>query len=274
MKTRRKALLAGGLAFFFAPSLEADVVSLKNGDRFTGQVKSLAGDKLVLGTEYAGDISIDWSVISSFSSAEKVQVDLASGELVTGEIELTEEDRFQVITEKETLALNRADVKEFGPIPQPENYRFIDNWHGGINFGLSVAKGNTDLSSLAISADPSRETSNDRISIFFSRVRSRDEGLPKADLYKVSGRYDRFLTENMFLYGAGAYDRDLESDLDYRLREGGGAGYRFKMADHTVLSALGGFSVAQEKFTLLDRSTEWLARIDHRWDLKRPPCLV
>ena len=257
-----KNCLAVAILFLFpTPFLEADIFFLNNGDRLTGQVKSLAGDKLVVNIAYAGEISVDWSVVESFSSTENLQVALESGELVTGTLKLTDTDGLQVTTQTETLAFNRGHIIEFGPIPQPEAYGLLDNWHGGLNMGMSLSKGNTDVSNLSFAADPSRETSRDRISLFFSTLRSQEDGETTGNLYKLSGRYDRFLTDNLFAYGEGIFDKDEKADLDYRFREGGGLGYRFKKGDHSDISVRGGFSALQEKFGSLDRENAGLGNV-------------
>ena len=242
----KNCLAVAILLLFPTPFLEAGIISLNNGDRLTGQIKSLGEGKLVVNTAYAGEISLDWSVVESFSSTQNLQVALESGEMVTGTVELTDTDGLQVTTQTETLAFSRGHIIEFGPIPQPEAYGLLDNWHGGLNLGMSLSKGNTDVSNLSFAADPSRETSRDRISLFFSTLRSKEDGETTGNLYKLSGRYDRFLTDNLFAYGEGIFDKDEKADLDYRFREGGGLGYRFKKGDHSDVSVRGGFSALQE----------------------------
>ena len=254
----RNHIAVATLFFFLVPFLEADVISLNNGDRFTGQVKSLDGGKLVVATDYAGEISVDWSVVESFSVSEDLQVGLESGDVVTGQIELAGTDQLQVTTGTETLVFNRGQIIEFGPIPQPQDYGLLDNWHGGLNLAMSLSKGNTDISNLSFSADPTRETSRDRIALFFSTLRSAEDGETTGNVYKLSGRYDRFLTDNFVVYGKGILDKDEKANLDYRFREGGGLGYRFKKGDHTDLSLRGGVSALQERFAGLDRTNSGL----------------
>ena len=240
---------------FLTPLLEADIVSLNNGDRVTGQVKSLAGGKLVVDTAYAGKIALDWSVVESFSSDRNLQVELEGGELVTGTVELEASEGLRVTTPAETMAFNRGQVIGFGPEPQPEDYGLLENWHGGLNLGMSVSRGNTDVSNLSFAADPSRETSRDRIAFFLSTLRSAQDGETTGSLYKLSGRYDRFLSEDLFLYGIGLFDKDEKADLDYRFREGGGLGYRFRKGDHTDVSLRGGISTLQEQFAGLGQTS-------------------
>ena len=75
-----------------------------------------------------------WS--RAFHSPRILQVGLESGDTVSGKIELTGGPiSCRSPPETETLALNRGQIIEFGPIPQPEDYGLLDNWHGGLNLG-------------------------------------------------------------------------------------------------------------------------------------------
>ena len=52
----------------------ADQVTLDNGDRLTGTVKRIGGGSLVIGTEYAGDVTIDLKRITSFHTDSDMTV--------------------------------------------------------------------------------------------------------------------------------------------------------------------------------------------------------
>jgi len=75
------ALLAGALAIA-AP--KTDVITLNNGDRITGEIKSLDRGKLLLGTDNLGDIEIEWDQVASVETNQVMQVELNSGVVVFG----------------------------------------------------------------------------------------------------------------------------------------------------------------------------------------------
>jgi len=75
------ALLAGALAVA-AP--KTDVITLNNGDRLTGEIKSLERGKLLLGTDDLGDIEIEWDTVASVRTNQVLQVELNSGVVVFG----------------------------------------------------------------------------------------------------------------------------------------------------------------------------------------------
>lgn len=60
---RQLVLLAVLFCYLLPVPLLADQVSLKNGDRLTGTIVKSDGKTLVLHTDYAGDVNVNWSAI-------------------------------------------------------------------------------------------------------------------------------------------------------------------------------------------------------------------
>jgi hypothetical protein len=63
---------------------KTDVITLNNGDRITGEIKSLDRGKLLLGTDNLGDIEIEWETVASVKTSQVLQVELNSGVVVFG----------------------------------------------------------------------------------------------------------------------------------------------------------------------------------------------
>ena len=57
-------------------AMKTDIVIFKNGDRLTGEFKSLKRGQLNLNTEATGTIGIEWDKISSVVSDQRVQVEV------------------------------------------------------------------------------------------------------------------------------------------------------------------------------------------------------
>ena len=55
----------------FSSSLFADQVTLKNGDRLTGEIVKSDAKTLVLKTEAAGDVTFQWSAIDGVTSTQR-----------------------------------------------------------------------------------------------------------------------------------------------------------------------------------------------------------
>jgi hypothetical protein len=71
------------MSLFVVPIVNADQISLKNGDRLTGIIVSMEGKQLVLKTIDAGDISIDWNSIEHLAADQALVVTTTDKKAVT-----------------------------------------------------------------------------------------------------------------------------------------------------------------------------------------------
>ena len=97
------------LSCFLPLLLLADQVTLKNGDRVTGQIVKKDGDKLTVKSELMGEVSIPWSAVTSITSSEPLVVVLPGGKSVTGTLS-TSDGKLQVATPSGTETAPLADV--------------------------------------------------------------------------------------------------------------------------------------------------------------------
>jgi hypothetical protein len=65
---------------------KTDIVLFTNGDRLTGEIKSLRRGQLNLNTEATGTIGIEWDKISGVVSKQNIQVETSSGTRYFGEL--------------------------------------------------------------------------------------------------------------------------------------------------------------------------------------------
>src|ERR1700746_2796465 len=83
----RQTYLATGIFLtFLSSSAAADQVTLKNGDRLTGAIVKSDGKTLILKTDYAGNVTVQWPAVDAVTSAGPVHVALAGGQTVRGTI--------------------------------------------------------------------------------------------------------------------------------------------------------------------------------------------
>ena len=78
-------------------TLHAEQVTLKNGDRLTGAIVSVSDKKLMIKTEHAGTISIDWDAVAQFSSEQPMVVTRNDKQVVSGPVS-TKDDEVVVTT--------------------------------------------------------------------------------------------------------------------------------------------------------------------------------
>ena len=67
---KRIAILIVAAALFFSVSAFADQVTLKNGDRLTGKIEKSDGKVLLVKSDFAGDVSVQWGAVESIASTQ------------------------------------------------------------------------------------------------------------------------------------------------------------------------------------------------------------
>src|ERR1700758_5466901 len=71
-------------------SLFADQVVLKNGDRLTGTIAKSDDKTLLIKTEFAGDVTVQWPAVEQVNSTLPLHVTLANGKSVAGPVTATD----------------------------------------------------------------------------------------------------------------------------------------------------------------------------------------
>ena len=97
---------------------KTDIVIFKNGDKLTGEVKSLIRGQLELNTEATGTIGIEWDKVASIVSKQRIQVEVSSGTRYFGDLASLETDSagIVVITDDGPQALETEQVVAMTPI--------------------------------------------------------------------------------------------------------------------------------------------------------------
>ncbi len=96
---------------------KTDIVIFKNGDKLTGEFKSLKRGQLNLNTEATGTIGIEWDKVSYIISNQQIQVETSDGTRYFGN--LTASDRGSgiiVVTDGGRQSLDTMSVITMTPI--------------------------------------------------------------------------------------------------------------------------------------------------------------
>jgi small nuclear ribonucleoprotein (snRNP)-like protein len=81
----RSVLLMAVLCFLVV-SARADQVTLKNGDRLTGTIVKSDAKIMLIKTEFAGEVSVQWDAVTSITSTQPLHLGLKDGETVVGTV--------------------------------------------------------------------------------------------------------------------------------------------------------------------------------------------
>ena len=236
----------------------ADQITLKNGDRVTGKIVKTDGGKLVVTTELLGDVSIDLASVTNITTDQSLYVTLEDGRTVSGlltatsdKVELKPANANVVSVDRATIRVIRSEAEHIAYQDSLEP-GVLEGWTGGADVGFSLTSGSSDTTNLAIGLSASRETSNDKTTVYASSIYSRDsssgDSETTANTIRGGVRYDRDINRKWFGYGFTDLEHNGLQDLTLRFVLGGGIGYHAIRNERTQLDLLGGLDWNREYF--------------------------
>jgi putative salt-induced outer membrane protein YdiY len=241
----------------FSSSLFADQVTLKNGDRFTGTVVKSDGKTLTFHTDAAGDLELKFDAIQEIKTDKDLHITLKDGKTVVGPVTTTD-GKLEVVTKTGTVEVASADVTLIRDDAEEATYqhslhpKLTENWTGGANVGLSVARGNSETESLALAFNAARTTLKDKITLYATSLDTTNNlATPStvANLDTGGLRYERNLTPRLFAFGAADFMSNALQYLDLRQVYTGGFGYHVIKTTATQFDVLGGVNFTHETYS-------------------------
>ena len=238
--------------------LMADQVTLKNGDRITGQIVKKDGDKLTMNSEIVGEVSIPWSAVTSITSSEPLLVVLPGGKPVSGVLS-TSDGKLQVAAPSGTETAPLADVsavrngdeqKQWERLQHP---RLLDLWAGYVDVGYSLVRGNAETATLSTSFHAARITRTDKTMLQFNEIYATAliSGQSAATAQAVRRRLDKKpdVGPRLFVDLFNQYEYDKFQDLDLRVVVGGGFGFKAINSARSHLDLTGGLDYDRAQFS-------------------------
>jgi putative salt-induced outer membrane protein YdiY len=252
----RKADIITVIAFLgLTSSAFADQITLKNGDRLSGTIVKSDGKTLLLHTEFAGDVTIDFKAVTQITSEKDLRVGTSDKKTLVGPV-TTSDGKVEVATKAQgTVDVPLASVAGIGSEADYEKSvhpGLLRGWNGGVNVGFSLARGNSETTNLALGINAVHPTLNDKTIIYLSSIDTQNElATPStvADLITAGIRYDHNLNPKLFAYVAADFMSNALQDLDLRGMYGGGLGFHAIASDRSVLDFFAGLNYTHETYS-------------------------
>jgi len=241
-----------------ATTVFADQITLKNGDRLTGTVVKSDGKILVLHTEFAGDVTLQFAAITQITTDKPLHVALKDGQTVVGPI-TTSDGKLEVAGKtgapveapKESVVAIRNDADQLA-YEKALHPNLLHGWNGGANVGFSLTRGNSQTENLSLAFTAARATKNDKLSLYTNAVYGTNQlATPSTTANTETGgiRYDRNINPRMFGFvGVDAMSNALQ-ELDLRAVYSGGLGDHAIKSPGTTLDFLAGLNFTHETYS-------------------------
>jgi putative salt-induced outer membrane protein YdiY len=260
------ALLVVGSAE--AKILRGDVVTMKNGDRFTGEVKRLESGVLYIETYYAANnLEVDWTQVENVKSTATYLITFANGIHMTGQLERlpgtdTKGGEVTILNGDRAVHMPSADVIEISS----QKSSFWRQLQGSIDAGTSFTSGNSQIAANT-DINVAYATPKWTAAAALGTSYGDQTGGTKTNRNDASFSGERFLSRNAYLGGLVDFLHSSQQDLDLRTTLGGGYGRYWKRTGTTQLRWLGGVVYTQENFSTVtqpsDSNAEGLLGVDY-----------
>ncbi|KAF1056428.1 MAG: hypothetical protein GAK44_00245 [Pseudomonas delhiensis] len=243
----------------------ADTVWLKNGDRLTGKIKLYDGGRLVLNTEFAGDITLSGDKIATLQTDQNLLV--KHDEDQTGEhskgLKAAEPGKVTLVNGKEeTVAL--TSIEQMVP-PRP----FLEDWvwKGQVDFSLDHTMAANDVEDYDVDFKTNARHGRWRHNLQGDYNREKKDDAVSINNYSIEYALDRFIDDHWFWQGKAQYKRDWVEDLEKKRTVGTGPGYQFWDDE------LGSFSLAtlanRNDYVFSDNQRDHFYSTSLKWDYNR-----
>jgi putative salt-induced outer membrane protein len=262
---RKNNLWTALSVFAFCSALFADQVVLKNGDRLTGTITKSDDRTLLIKTEFAGDVTVQWPAVQEVSSAQPLHVTMSNGRTVVGPVATAGGNLTVTTAASGTVNVAKDDVTALRSDAEQTAYEkslhpgLMQGWAGGANVGFALTAGNSETKNLALAFTADRKTRADDLSLYANTVYATNDApganpSTTANSIQAGTRYSRNLTPRLFAYVGADFQTDALQGLNLRSVPGGGLGFHALKSDRTTLDFLGGLNYTRENYTTFNRN--------------------
>ncbi len=234
--------------------LRADTVLTVDGSEIQGVVKEFTAGRLVIETEFAGEITIDGSKVKSVKTDRRVNVNLSSGDRLVGTIEWTEGPEKPVInTAMGPISILADDITgmwdEGAEDPsvvairtkmQAKIEAAKPHWTATLEAGGVFTEGNTNTLNAKGRFDVRRKTSDELLHFYISADYSEQDDRRSRNEYLGGVRFEASISERRYWYTRIELEFDEFENLDLRTTAAAGRGYYWlKKPEHELKTSVG-----------------------------------
>ncbi len=249
LSSRPHALLIAGVSCLLtATPLSAqktDTVTLRNGNRITGEIKQLYRGKLSYSTDDMGTVEIEWNRIARLTSVHFHEVELTNGLRYFGTL-LPPPEAGKIVVSLDQVGdtLELADVVRIFPIEAG----FWQRVKGRIDFGFSYKTAN-NLLELSLSGTSNYRAEKWSSKIDFNIYFQSQDSVTTVTRRSIGFTGQRFFGHKWSGLGALSFEENSQLSLDLRTSFWGGSGLFVKQTNRAIAQVAGGLAVTNEKYT-------------------------
>ena len=221
---------------------KTDIIVLNNGDRFTGEIKQLEYGKLLIGTDDAGTLSIEWTAIAKLTSVYTFDIELIGGTHYFGTLAASAEGRHLIVSQlPEPIDIAMVEVSRISQLESGWLQRINGSFSVGFNFAKS-----SDISVLTGHFDATYRAPRVVMGLRIDSTSTTSPEEGTLDRQSVAYTYQWIRPQRRFWAGLTSYERNEELGINGRVQLGGAFGYYLRQAPTSEVTAMVGIVDSNE----------------------------
>lgn len=208
----------------------------------TGTLRGLA--LLLLAVPAAGQTSLPQPVRTmverAAQSGDKAKIDAV--------VAVAKETNPEAAAEIDRIVAEIAAAKEAERVAALSTAGFLDNWAGRVDFGGSIATGNSDTRNLALGLNLVKDGLRWRHRLEASADVQKSNGMTDQERILAAWQSDWRLNDALYVYGRFGYERNFDAGISRRFIESAGLGWRALRRDAMTWDLEGGPALQQTRY--------------------------
>ncbi len=229
-----------------AAHLAADVVETRNGAKLVGKITKIAGGTITLATNYAGEIAIKQSEVTSLTTDDTVAVRLASGTRIDGRVS-TSAGTIQVAGQEGTVSttIDKVAASWTAGAEDPQVVAARRHWTIETSADITGRQGNTKSTGIGAGFVAKLVSPHDMLKFYgaydyASTTSATGVKTKSADATKGGVDYQSFYSEKFGWFVRSELGKDSVAGIDLRSTTDAGASFRLiKTSSQSLVGRLG-----------------------------------
>ena len=241
-------VLMAALALVVMPALgreKSDVITLKNGNRISGEITRLNQGLLSVKTDSMGTLEIKWGDVLSVTSNYMFRVEDNLGQRYYGTLGVAPNaNAVQVIGYTSIDQIEHLSVVQISKFDEGT----WDRLSGSLSLGFSFTKANS-TTQFNVASDLLYRSRRWEAFTSFDSVLSTFQGETQADRWSAILGVQRHLGRRWYAFASSNFEHNLELELDRRRSGYGGLGRILIQTNRTSLKIGSGMIYSRENYT-------------------------
>jgi putative salt-induced outer membrane protein YdiY len=231
--------------------LNADVVVTTNGARLVGRITSIKNETVTLSTDYAGEIKVKQTMVSSITTDEPVAVKFADESVVVGVISAPEANKQRITspTKSVDFVLNTIRSSWAAGEEDPDVVARRRKWSYEASVDINGRSGTQNQLTTGYAYRAKLIGPDDTFQYYTSYLRQETEGQVSADQFKAGVDYADTISDGKTWYvrDEGGFDR--VNDISLYDVAAAGVGYDFIKEKNQVFTGRVGLSYRYDEYS-------------------------